>query len=424
MSDFNMSKKALLIKNIGVLQTPIGSFAHKGEMQKENVKLHNASILSVDGKICEITEDNSLPDTKDYELTVIDASGKLVTPGLVDSHTHLVFGGWRQHEIPLKLSGMSYIDILKSGGGILSTVKNTREASGEELYNKGMRFLDNMASLGVTSCEIKSGYGLNLEDEVKQLEVIEKLRRNHFMTIVPTFLGAHATPPEYAGNPDGYLDFVCDEVIPYISQNGLAEYCDIFCEMSVFDVEESRKLLQCAKDYGMKLKIHTDEIEAIGGAELAAEIGATSAEHLIASTESGRKALSKSNTIAVLLPQTSFYLGKDYAKAQEMIALGIPVAIASDFNPGSCPSYDLQLAMTLGYLKYRMFPEEILTAVTINAACAIDRQDQLGTLEVGKRSDFVIWNADDLEMLCYRFGENLADVVVVGGEVVKGNIKE
>lgn len=409
-----MSK--LLIKNIGCLQTPVGSTSHWGPRQGENQKLFQAAVLIEDGRIEAITSDGILPGEE--ADTIIDAQGNLVTPGLVEGHTHLVFGGYRQGEIPLKLKGAGYLDILKNGGGILDTVRKTRQADAEELYQKSRDFLDEMMALGVTTCEAKSGYGLDLDTEVKMLEVIRRLDETHPMDLVATFMGAHAVPPEYEGKGDEYIELLCREMIPYVKKHGLAQFCDVFCEDSVFSAEQSEKYLQCAKDHGLGLKIHADEIEEIGGSQLAGRLGAVSAEHLIAIGEKGLNAMAEAKTTAMLLPATSFYLGKDFAPARTMIEKGIPVAIASDFNPGSCPSLNLQFAINLGYLKYKMTPEEILTAVTINPACAIGRGSQVGTLEVGKQADLVIWDAPDMEMLCYRFGSNLALQVIKKGELV------
>lgn len=406
----------LLIKNIGCLQTPTGSYSHKGSKQGKNMKLYDAAISINGGVIKEITESGKLPAGPfDKE---IDAKGKLVTPGLVDGHTHLVFGGYRQNEIPMKLAGAGYLDILRAGGGILDTVRKTREASFEALYEKSAAFLDEMLRMGVTTCEAKSGYGLDKESELKMLEVMKALGENHAMDVVPTFMGAHAVPPEFEGQSDAYIEMLCNKVIPEVKKRGLAEFCDVFCEDSVFTAKQSRRYLEAARDAGFDLKIHADEIEDIGGSSLAGEMEAISAEHLIAIGESGMKAMAKGGTTAMLLPATSFYLDKPYAPARAMIEAGIPVAIASDFNPGSCPSLNLQFAINLGYLRYKMTPEEILTAVTINPACAIDRGDLIGTLEVGKRADLVIWNAPDFEMLCYRFGSNLADRIIKEGEIV------
>lgn len=406
----------LLIKNIGCLQTPTGSYSHKGSKQGKNTKLYDAAISVNDGIIREITENGKLPEGPfDKE---IDAEGKLVTPGLVDGHTHLVFGGYRQNEIPMKLAGAGYLDILRAGGGILDTVRKTRDASFEALYEKSAAFLDEMLRMGVTACEVKSGYGLDKESEIKMLEVIKALGEKHVMDIVPTFMGAHAVPPEFEGQSDAYIEMLCEEVIPEVRRRGLAEFCDVFCEDSVFTADQSRRYLEAARAAGFDLKVHADEIEDIGGSSLAGEMEAISAEHLIAIGEAGMKAMAKGGTTAMLLPATSFYLGKRYAPARAMIEAGIPVAIASDFNPGSCPSLNLQFAINLGYLRYKMTPEEILTAVTINPACAIDRGDLIGTLEVGKRADLVVWNAPDFEMLCYRFGSNLADRVIKEGEII------
>lgn len=408
----------LLIKNIGILQTPVGSYSHKGSQQGENLKLENAAIFSKDGIIKEITSDGNIPVGAEDADMVIDALGKLVTPGLVEGHTHLVFGGYRQNEIPLKLKGASYLDILRAGGGILDTVRKTREASFKELYDKTEGFLDEMMGLGVTTCEAKSGYGLDFETEMKMLEVLKELNKDHPMDIVSTFMGAHAVPPEYKEDPDGYVEYLCKDMIPHVASNSLAEFADIFTEDSVFNYDQSKKYLTCAKEHGLKLKIHADEIEAIGGSVLAGEIGAVSAEHLISINEEGLESMAGGGTTAMCLPGTSFYLGANFAPVRRMIEMGIPVAIASDFNPGSCPSLNLQFVMNLGCLKYKMLPEEILTAVTINPACAINRGDKVGTIEVGKEADMVIWDAPNMEMLCYRFGSNLALQTIKKGNIV------
>lgn len=411
--------KKTLISNIGVLCTPCGSSVCSGERQGNITKIENACVLIVDGKIAYVGEESKLEESEKNGCGIINAGGKLATPGLIDAHTHLVFGGWRQNEIPLKLAGAGYLDILKAGGGILSTVRSTRATSKDELYKKSCALLDEMISMGVTACEIKSGYGLDMETELKQLHVIADLQANHPMDIAATFMAAHAVPPEFADNREGYIKLICEEMIPFVAENKLAKYCDIFCETGVFSVGESREILKIAKAHGLIPKIHADEIDAIGGAVLAGEIGAISAEHLIATDENGMKSMAKGGVIADLLPATSFYLNKTFAPAREMVKLGIPVVVASDFNPGSCPSLNLQLAMCIAMLRYKLTPAEILTAVTLNAACSIGMERDQGTLEVGKQADIVIWDAPDLDMLFYRFGSNLASKVIKNGEILK-----
>ena len=276
-----------------------------------------------------------------------------------------------------------------------------------------------MMTLGVTTCEAKSGYGIDLKTEVKLLEVLKKLNEDHPMDIVSTFMPAHVVLADWKGREDEFIQLCIDEMMPYVKEHNLAEFIDIFTEDSVFDVEQSRKYLQAAKDMGFGLKIHADEIEAIGGSVLAGEMHATSAEHLIVIDDAGMASMAKGGTIAMCLPATSFYLGATFAPVRRMIdEFEVPVAIASDFNPGSCPSLNLQFVMNLGYLKYRMTPEEVLTAVTINPACGINRGDRVGTLEVGKDADMVIWNAPNMEMLCYRFGSNLALQTIKKGNLV------
>lgn len=410
-----------LIHNIGTLQTPLGSFPHAGAAQGENRKYHNAAVLCDGGVIKAVYENGALPEVS-ADTQTIDAQGRLVTPGLIDAHTHLVFGGWRQNEIPLKLKGAGYLDILRAGGGILSTVRATREASGDELFEKSRAFLDELMAQGVTTAELKSGYGLDKETELKQLRVIKRLNEAHPMDAVATYLGAHAIPEEYALRSGEYIDFIISDMLPEIKRQGLAEFCDVFLETGVFGVEESRRLLTAAREMGFGLKIHADEIDELGGSQLAGELGAVSAEHLIATGERGMEALARGGVIAALLPCTSLYLNKSFARARDMIARGIPVAVATDFNPGSCPSLNIGLCMTMAYLKYRMTPEEILSSVTINAACAVNRGGSIGTIEPGKKADMVIWNAEDMEMLCYRMGSNLAGTVIKHGAIAKNNI--
>ena len=406
----------LLIKNIGTLATPLGTSSRCGSDQGKIEVLHNAAVLIDGEKIAAVTANGELPEYSAY-ADIIDAHGALATPGLVDAHTHLVFGGWRAHEVPLKIAGASYLDILNAGGGILNTLTNTRKATEDELFERGRGFLAEMLDFGVTTVEIKSGYGLDSENELKQLRVIRRLGGACAQDIAATFLGAHAIPDEYAGNADGYIDFIIERVLPVVTEQGLAYFCDVFLESSVFNVPQSRKLLLAAQKLGLPSKVHADEIDPLGGSELAGEIGAISAEHLIATRDSGIEAMAKAKTTACLLPQTSLYLNKPFARARDMISAGVPVAIATDFNPGSCPSLNLQLSMNLGYLRYRLFPEEVLTAVTLNAACAIGKGDSVGSIEPGKLADIVLWNADELPMLCYRMGSNQVKKVIKRGRV-------
>ena len=407
----------VVLTNIGLLATPLGSGPAAGDCQGE-ISLAQDQVLWIDGpQICGIYPRQKAP-APPTGATVVDAQGLLVTPGLIDCHTHLVFGGWRQHEVPLKLRGASYLEILQMGGGILDTVRQTRQWSEEDLYTRAVSFLDDMLRLGVTTAECKSGYGLSLSQELKQLQVQRKLQQTHSVEIVSTFLGAHAVPPEYEGRSDAYTQLVCQEILPAVAQGHWAEFCDVFCEEGVFTVSQSRKILQTGQELGLASKIHADEIAAIGGSQLAGELGAISAEHLIAISQEGIQALAAGGVIADLLPATSFYLKKPYAPARELIRQNVPVAIASDFNPGSCPSYNLQFAINLAYLYYSMTPEEILTAVTRNAAASLHRSHKIGTLEVGKQADLVIWNAKDLQTLCYRFGSNLVHTVFKKGKIV------
>ena len=406
----------LLIKNIGLLATPAGRTARRGADQGDVGFLRDAWVRMEDGVIAAVGTGTPERPAGAEEL---DAEGRLVTPGLVDAHTHLIFGGWRQNELAMKLRGVPYLDILAQGGGILSTVRATRSAGQGALEDKARLALDEMLSFGTTTCEAKSGYGLDLDTELKQLRAIRALNESHPVDLVPTFLGAHALPEDYKADRTAYIRLLCEEMIPAAAAEGLAEFCDVFCETGVFTAEESRTILEAGRRCGLAAKIHADEIDAIGGSRLAGELGAVSAEHLIVCPPEGIAAMARGGTVACLLPCTSFYLGAAFAPARDMIAAGVPVALATDFNPGSCPCLNMQLAMSLGCLKYRMTPEEVLTAATLNGAAAIGRADRTGSVEPGKAGDLVVWNAPDLEYVCYRLGSNLAGAVVKGGKIYR-----
>ncbi|MCL1924340.1 MAG: imidazolonepropionase [Defluviitaleaceae bacterium] len=382
----------LLIKN-ALIATPKGSKPVVGE----NVEIFKGTIGIEASKIAHIgSEAGEALEAKE----VLDAGGRLVTPGLVDAHTHLVFGGFRQHEFSKKIEGVPYLDILKAGGGILSTVEATRAATEEELYEKAKGFLNEMKNYGTTTVEAKSGYGLDFETELKQLKVVKRLREDGF-DLVSTFMGAHAVPKGVNSN-----DFI-EEVISWLPKlKDYAEFVDVFCEDGAFNLEQSEKLLTAAKKEGFFIKIHADEINNLGGSSLAAKLGAASAEHLIEADKSDIEKMAKAGTVAMLLPATSFYLNKPYAKAKTMIESGQAVAIATDFNPGSSPNFNLQLAMNIACIKYRLTPKEVLTSATLNAACGINRGSSIGSIELGKNANVVIWDAYDLDFLFYAFGSN------------------
>ncbi|KRF67306.1 imidazolonepropionase [Bacillus sp. Soil768D1] len=359
-----------------------------------------------------------------HEAEVFDASGYLVTPGLVDPHTHVVYGGSRASEFEMRLEGATYMDIMNAGGGIHATTRMTREASEEELMEQTIRRLDSFLAHGVTTVEGKSGYGMNLETELKQLRVMKKLQEKHPIDLVPTFMGAHAVPNEFKGREDDFVDHLINEMLPIVAKEKLAEFNDVFCEKGVFTPEQSERILEAGKNYGLIPKIHADEIESYGGAELAAKIGAISAEHLLKASEEGIQDMAKSGTIACLLPATALYLREEAAAGRRMIDEGVAVAISTDCNPGSSPTTSMPLVMNLACISMRLTPAEALTAATYNAACAINRQEKVGSLEVGKQADVVLWNVENYQELQYLFGVNHVKSVWKNGvQVVNDKVK-
>ncbi len=404
----------LLIENIGVLATAKGNSKKCGASQGDIYLEKDVCVLVSDGVISFVGKKQDVPK---YDK-LIDAKGQLVTAGLVDAHTHLVFGGYRQNELGQKLNGVPYLDILRKGGGILSSVRSTREASEDELFDKTLKITNKMLKYGTTTVEAKSGYGLDVDTELKQLRVTKRLQECAKIDLVSTAMPAHAIPPDFKENKQGYIDLLVNEILPKIKEEDLAVYCDIFCETAVFTVEESKYILEKARELGFLLKMHADEIDPIGGAELAGELSLESAEHLIQASDEGIKKMAETGVIGVCLPATSFYLDKPFARARKMLEEGMAVAVASDFNPGSSPNFNLQLAMMLSAHKYKLTPKEALMAVTLNSACAIGVADSVGTVEVGKKGDLVIWEAPDLDFLFYRYGDNLVDTVIKNGEII------
>lgn len=409
----------LIIKNANELVT-CSSFSGKAgkEMQELNI-IEQGAVVVKDGKIVDLGETNEiLSKYNEKEYEVIDATGKAVLPGFVDSHTHFVFGGYRADEFSWRLRGDSYMDIMNRGGGIVSSVKSTREETNEELYLSGMDRLNSMLEFGVTTVEGKSGYGLDLETEIKQLEVMKEIDKNHPIDVVKTFLGPHATPIEYKGREKEFIDFMIEKVLPVVKEKDLAEFADIFCEKNVFEIDLSRKFLNAAKEMGFKLKLHADEIVRIGGAELAAELNAVSADHLLQASDEGIKEMAKNGVVCTTLPLTAFSLKEDFARARDMIDSGCMVALATDLNPGSCFSNSIPLMFSLACIYMKMSPEEALNALTINGAAALGKEKEVGSIDIGKKADFVILKYPSYRYIPYNIGVNTVEKVIKEGKLV------
>lgn len=407
----------LVIRNIKTIYTPFLKPPVKGKDMASIHELHDAYIACKDGKIIEIAS-GECKKCMGPNTYVYDAQGLIVVPGFIDGHTHLVHGGSRENEYALLQQGVPYLDILKAGGGILGTVEKTRLCDEGALYQKAFRSLDEMMSYGVTAVESKSGYGLSLEHETKQLRVNQRLNRHHPVRMVSTYMGAHAIPKEFLDNKKGYIESLKEDM-KYIKSHDLASSVDVFCETAVFSIEETKDILTEAKKLGFKIKMHADEIDALGGAGLGVDLGCSSVDHLMATSDEDIQKLAASNTIANLLPGTSFYLKKGYARARAMIDNGVAVSISGDYNPGSCPTENFQFIMHLASRQLNMLPEEILNATTINAAYHLNLHHEIGSLEVGKSADFVILNAPNLAYVFYHFGINhTKDVFIEGKPVV------
>jgi imidazolonepropionase len=377
----------------------------------------HATLFVRDGRVASIGNGDVIPPLPP-DTEIIDASGKVVLPGFIDSHTHLLFAGSREDEFEQRLQGRSYQEIAAHGGGINATVQRVRAASKEELKALARPRLERFLRFGVTTIEVKSGYGLSLTDEIKCLEAIAELNAEGPVELVPTFLGAHAVPREFRDDQAGYVDLLVNEMLPEVARRHLSDFCDVFCETGVFSIAESERILGRARDLRLKLKLHADELTPLGGAELAARLGAVSADHLLCITDAGIDALAAAGTVATLLPGTAFFLGMPYAPARKLIERGVPVALASDCNPGICPTENLPLIGTMACTQMKMLPSEVVTALTHNAATAVGRADRIGSIEVGKQADLVIYDVPDYRHLFYHFGVSHVWRVIKRGRVV------
>jgi imidazolonepropionase len=418
LEGYTMNKN-IIIKNASQLVTCSGFKAKRGMAMSDLQIINDGAVVIEQGIIRAVGKTrDTLSDNNESGFSVIDARGKAVLPGFVDSHTHFVFGGYRAEEFSWRLRGDSYMQILERGGGILNTVRATRESKKDDLIEAGKKRLDSMLSLGVTTVEGKSGYGLDRETELKQLEVMADLDNGHPIDIVRTFLGAHAVTTDYKGREDRYIDYLIDCVMPEVAERKLAEFCDIFCEKDVFSVAQSRRLLSRAKEMGFKLKIHADEMVQLGGAELAAELDAVSADHLLQASDQGIHSMAEKGVVATLLPGTAFSLREPYARGRYMIDNNCAVALATDLNPGSCFSESIPLIFALATLYMNMTPEEAITALTINGAAALARAHTIGSIDVGKKGDVIVLEFPSYEYIPYHIGVSSVEKVVKNGILV------
>ena len=414
----------LIVKNASELVTCSGFTAKKGEEMSDLKIIPDGAVVIKEGVIEAVGPSRDILSGLEKNGTdlsgfdIIDAKSRAVLPGFVDSHTHFVFGGFRAEEFSWRLRGDSYMDIMNRGGGIVNTVQATRKAAVEELVQSGIKRLDSMLSFGVTTVEGKSGYGLDCDTEIKQLEVMAHLNKIHYVDIAPTFLGAHAVPEAYKGKEDAFIEFMMSDVMPRVAERKLAEFCDIFCEKNVFSVAQSRRLLSKAKELGLKLKLHADEIVQTGGAELAAELEAVSADHLLQASDEGIRQMAAAGVVATLLPATAFSLKEPYARGRYMIDSNCAVALATDFNPGSCFTESIPLIFALATLYLDITTEEAVTALTINAAAAIDRADAIGSIDVGKQGDLAVLEYPSYKFIPYHIGISTVDKVVKKGNLV------
>ena len=414
-----MKQGNIIIKNAAQLVTCSGFSAKKGKEMSDLSVIENGTVIITGGIITYVGKDANCPPLSDFpDHEVVNATGKAVLPGFVDSHTHFVFGGYREEEFSWRMRGDSYMSIMERGGGIHNTMTATRNASFDELKDSGRKRLNSMLAMGVTTVEGKSGYGMNKAAELKQLEVMKSLNEEHAVDIVSTFMGAHATPAEYKGRENDFLDYMIEDVMPEVKAKDLAECCDIFCEKNVFDIEQSRRYLIAARNLGFKLKIHADEIVTLGGAELAAELKALSADHLLQASDNGIGDLAESGVVATLLPCTAFSLKEHYARGRYMIDSACAVALATDLNPGSSFTNSIPLLFALACIYMQLSPEEAVTALTINGAAAVGMADKTGSIDVGKQGDLVILEYPSYKFLPYHIGMNIVEKVIKKGNVV------